>query len=83
MERHAIGVEPEPAGKLAEGVRAGAWDVAFLAAVPHRAREIAFTAAYLEIEATYLVPAVGLAKITGKPFKVREILAAIRAALEA
>jgi polar amino acid transport system substrate-binding protein len=47
----------DAAGKLAEGVRAGAWDVAFLAAEPQRAKEIAFTPAYLEIEATYLVPA--------------------------
>jgi polar amino acid transport system substrate-binding protein len=47
----------DAAGKLAEGVRAGAWDVAFLAAEPQRAEEIAFTPAYLEIEATYLVPA--------------------------
>jgi len=47
----------DAAGKLAEGVKSGAWDVAFLAAEPERANEIAFTAAYLEIEATYLVPA--------------------------
>jgi polar amino acid transport system substrate-binding protein len=47
----------DQAGKLAEGVRAGAWDVAFLGAEPQRANEITFTAAYLEIEATYLVPA--------------------------
>jgi polar amino acid transport system substrate-binding protein len=47
----------DTAGKLAEGVRAGEWDVAFLAAEPARANEIAFTAAYLEIEASYLVPA--------------------------
>ena len=45
------------AGKLADGVKAGAWDVAFLGAEPQRAGEIAFTAAYLEIPATYLVPA--------------------------
>jgi len=47
----------ETAGKLAAGVRADEWDVAFLAAEPARANEIAFTAAYLEIEASYLVPA--------------------------
>ncbi len=35
------------------------------------------------LRATYLVPAAGLDKITGKPFKVREILDAIRSALEA
>ena len=34
------------------------------------------------LRATYLVPAEGLNKITGKPFKVREILAAIHAALD-
>ena len=33
------------------------WDVAFLGAEPSRANEIAFTAAYLEIPSTYLVPA--------------------------
>jgi polar amino acid transport system substrate-binding protein len=47
----------ETAGKLADGVKTGAWDVAFLGAEPQRASEIAFTAAYLEIPATYLVPA--------------------------
>lgn len=47
----------DTAGKLAEAVKAGAWDVAFLGAEPQRANEIAFTAAYLEIPATYLVPA--------------------------
>lgn len=47
----------DQAGKLAEGVRAGAWDIAFLGNEPQRANEIAFSAAYLEIEATYLVPA--------------------------
>lgn len=47
----------DTAGKLAEGVRGGEWDVAFLAAEPARANEIAFTSAYLEIEASYLVPA--------------------------
>src|SRR5262245_43134993 len=45
------------AGELAEAVKTGAWDVAFLGAEPARANEIAFTAAYLEIPATYLVPA--------------------------
>jgi len=43
-------------GKMAEAAQTGVWDVAFLAAEPARATEIAFTAAYLEIDATYLVP---------------------------
>jgi len=47
----------DTAGKLADAVKTGAWDVAFLGAEPQRANEIAFTAAYLEIPATYLVPA--------------------------
>jgi len=47
----------DSAGKLGDGVKTGAWDVAFLGAEPQRANEIAFTAAYLEIPSTYLVPA--------------------------
>ena len=45
----------ETAGKLAAAV--DAWDVAFLAIAPERAADIAFTAAYVHIEGTYLVPA--------------------------
>src|SRR3989449_10189833 len=47
----------ETAGKLADAVKSGAWDVAFLGNEPQRAGEIAFSPAYLEIEAGYLVPA--------------------------
>ena len=47
----------DAAGKLADAVKTGVWDVAFLGAEPQRASEIAFTAAYLEIPSTYLVPA--------------------------
>jgi polar amino acid transport system substrate-binding protein len=50
-------VDFDSAGKLADAVRSGVWDVAFLGAEPQRANEIAFTAAYLEIPSTYLVPA--------------------------
>ena len=46
---------PNP-GALADAVTSGAWDVGFLGAEPQRANQIAFTAAYVEIEATYLVP---------------------------
>jgi polar amino acid transport system substrate-binding protein len=45
------------AGAMADGARTGSWDVAFLAADPGRAGEIAFAPPYLEIESTYLVPA--------------------------
>ena len=44
------------AGALTESAKTSAWDIAFLGAEPQRANQIAFTAAYLEIEATYLVP---------------------------
>jgi polar amino acid transport system substrate-binding protein len=43
----------DPAGGAA---KTGAWDVGFLGAEPQRAQEIDFTAAYVEIESTYLVP---------------------------
>jgi polar amino acid transport system substrate-binding protein len=46
----------ESAGKMFEAVKTGEWDVAFLAIDPGRADEIDFTAAYIEIEGTYLVP---------------------------
>lgn len=45
------------AGQVADGAKTGAWDVGFIGAEPQRAEEIAFTPAYLEIPATYLVPA--------------------------
>jgi len=52
---------PNP-GALADAAKTGAWDVGFLGAEPQRANEIDFTAAYVEIEATYLVP-------SGSPLK--------------
>jgi len=47
----------EQAGKRADAVKDGKCDVGFLGAEPQRANEIAFTAAYLEIPVTFLVPA--------------------------
>jgi polar amino acid transport system substrate-binding protein len=44
------------AGLLADAVKEDAWDVAFLGAEPQRADSIAFSAAYLEIPVTFLVP---------------------------
>lgn len=55
----------DAAGKMFEAVKAGAWDIAFLAIDPGRADEIDFTAAYIEIEGTYLVP-------SGSPFHMIE-----------
>jgi polar amino acid transport system substrate-binding protein len=47
---------PKP-GELADAVGSNAWDIGLIGAEPQRAEKIAFTAAYVEIEATYLVPA--------------------------
>jgi len=44
------------ASTMFDGAKTGAWDIAFLGADPARAGEVDFTAAYLELEATYLVP---------------------------
>ena len=46
----------DAAGKVFEALKTGAWDIAFLAIDPARATEIAFTAPYVVIEGTYLVP---------------------------
>ena len=46
----------ETAGKVADGAREQ-WDVAFIGAEPARENVIAFSPAYVEIDATYLVPA--------------------------
>lgn len=45
------------AGPLSDAAERDEWDVALVGAEPQRAAVIAFTPAYTEIEATYLVPA--------------------------
>ena len=42
--------------QVADAAGRDAWDIALIAAEPARAESIAFSAAYVEIEATYLVP---------------------------
>jgi polar amino acid transport system substrate-binding protein len=42
-------------GELADAAGTGAWDIGNIGAEPQRAEQIAFTAAYCEIEASYLV----------------------------
>jgi polar amino acid transport system substrate-binding protein len=57
-----IGIEllqvqyPRP-GAVMAGLQSNAWDVAFLGIDPARAAEADFTAPYLEVDLTYLVPA--------------------------
>lgn len=43
--------------EIADAAGTNAWDIANIGAEPQRAAKISFTAAYCEIEATYLVPA--------------------------
>jgi polar amino acid transport system substrate-binding protein len=56
--RLGVGIEYvtyDTAGKMADAVKQGAWDVAFLAGDPERAGEIDFSAPYVQIEGTYMV----------------------------
>lgn len=58
---HRAGLPVELAGRaaaseLVEGLRSGALDIAFLSTEPARAGDIAFSPAYLAVDATYLVP---------------------------
>ena len=58
--RPGVGVDLvtfDAAGKVFAALEDGAWDVAFLAIDPKRAAEIDFTAPYVIIEGTYMVPA--------------------------
>src|SRR5690348_2245390 len=47
---------PSP-GALADAADSGVWDIGLIGAEPQRAEKIAFSPPYVEIEATYLVPA--------------------------
>ncbi len=49
-------VKYERPSKLADAAGTDSWDIGLIGAEPARAEKIAFTAAYCEIEATYLVP---------------------------
>jgi len=58
--RLGVGVKLIPfknPGELADQASNNVWDIGNIGAEPQRAETIAFTAAYAEIEATYLVPA--------------------------
>jgi len=46
----------DAAGKVFDAAKTGAWDIAFVAVEPVRAAEIDFTAPYVLIEGTYMVP---------------------------
>jgi polar amino acid transport system substrate-binding protein len=58
--RIGVAVEFYPvdsAGKMSDTARSNLWDVAYLAIDPARAQDIDYSAAYIELEGTYLVPA--------------------------
>ena len=55
----------ETPGQLADAAGSNVWDIGLIGAEPARAEKITFSAAYVEIEATYLVPA-------GSPLKTIE-----------
>ena len=58
-ERLGVALELVPydtPGELADAVVKNAWDIGLIGAEPARAEHIEFTGAYVEIEATYLVP---------------------------
>ncbi len=44
------------AGKVVDGIKAGEWDIGFVAIDPARAVDMDYTAAYVIIEGAYLVP---------------------------
>ena len=46
----------DAAGKVSAAAKSNAWDIAFYAIDPERAKEVAFTAPYAIIEGGYLVP---------------------------
>ena len=50
-----IGIEYPNVPSLLAGLQSHAWDVAFLGTDPARATEVDFTAAYMEVDNTYLV----------------------------
>src|SRR5216683_8065593 len=43
-------------GELGDQAGKNVWDIGLIGAEPQRAEKIAFSAAYVEIEATYMVP---------------------------
>jgi polar amino acid transport system substrate-binding protein len=47
----------DAAGKITTSAKDNVWDVGYLAIDPRRANEIEFTAAHVELEGSYLVPA--------------------------
>jgi polar amino acid transport system substrate-binding protein len=51
-----VPVESTSIAAMVDAAKAGAWDVGFLAIDPARAVDMDFTAAYMEVDNTYLVP---------------------------
>jgi polar amino acid transport system substrate-binding protein len=83
-ERLDVGLELlryESPGEVADDGNSGRWDIGNIASAPQRTEHINFTAAYCEIEATYLVRAgSGLGSIDEVDQPGRTIVAPARAA---
>ena len=54
-------------GELGDQVGKDVWDIGLIGAEPQRAEKIQFTAAYVEIEATYMVPPGSRLTVTVRP----------------
>jgi polar amino acid transport system substrate-binding protein len=80
----AVRYVPFPApGALADAVDTDAWDIGLIGAEPQRAAKIAFSPAYVEIEATYMVPpASTLASVAGVDAEGVRIASTARAAYD-
>ena len=70
-------------GELADDALNDKWDIGLIGAEPARAEKIDFTAAYVEIEATYLVPAGSpITSIAGVDVKGNRIAVTARSAYD-
>ena len=67
-------------GELADAVDKDIWDIGLIGAEPQRAETIAFTPAYAEIEATYLLPSGSPSSRRRSPILARASSAASRTA---
>jgi polar amino acid transport system substrate-binding protein len=73
---------PSP-GELADAAEKNVWDIGLIGAEPQRAAKIAFSPAYVEIEATYMVPpASTLASVAGVDAEGVRIASTARAAYD-
>ena len=66
---------------MGDAAPSGAWDIAFLGSDPAREKIMSFTAAYIELDATYLVPMVPQEAVLADD-KIAAILTFVRSSFE-